>query len=140
MGVLPMKTIFDSLTDWDYCADIIRKARWNGEAVTCTRCNCTNVRIRKTRFDGIRYYQCRNCSKGFSDISGTIMEHTHLPASAWLLAAHLMQLNVPDAEIASELGIEENSASRLARLIRASCFFCHALSESDIARRSRRRL
>lgn len=118
-----MKTIFDIFNDPARCAEIIRQARWGDRAVTCIRCGSSNVRIREIRFDGIYYYQCRYCSKGFSDITGTIMERTHLPVSAWLLTAHLMQLNVPDLEISHELGVEENTASRLTKLIRASCFF-----------------
>lgn len=137
MEVQTMKTIFDILTDPIRCAEIIRQARWGERAVRCLRCGSTNVRVRETRFDGIRYYQCRYCSKGFSDITGTVMEHTHLPVSAWLLAAHLMQLNVSDIEISRELGVEENTASRMTRLIRASCFFRDALGQATTTSRGR---
>lgn len=131
-----MKTIFDILTDTDRCTDIIRQVRWNGE-VRCPYCGTGNVRVRKSRFDGIRYYQCNVCSKGFSDISGTVMERTHLPVSMWLLAAQLMNYNLSDRRLSIELGVEENTASRIARLIRTSTFFRYALHDAAFSRGSR---
>jgi transposase-like protein len=115
-------SIFDIVQDTEQCAEYFRAQRWP-DGVRCPRCQSTRVRIRKTRPDGLRWYQCRDCLKGFSDTTGTVLEHSHVPLPRWFAIAFLLRRNLPDVQIAQDMGIEENTARRLGRLIRASTFF-----------------
>ncbi len=113
---------FDILMDTAKCAEMIRQIRWE-QGLICPRCKNRNIREIATRPDGIRRYHCNSCKKRFTDISDTIFEKSHIPISRWFLASYLMKFNVTDRQLAAELGVEENTARRLAELIRASAFF-----------------
>ncbi len=131
------ESIFDIVKDTDRCAEMFREHHWP-DGVICPRCGTRKARIRKVRKDGLRYYQCDVCLKGFADTTGTVMERSHVPINVWFEIAFLMRRNLPDTQIASDVGVEENTASRIAKLIRASAFFKDALPGTPVSSGSRR--
>ncbi len=123
------ESIFDIVNNADRCAQILREHRWP-DGITCPRCSSGSIRIRSRRRDGICYYQCKKCLKGFSDTTGTIFERSHLMIDKWFQIAFLMRRNLPDIDIAQDAGVEENTARRATQLIRGSAFFKDALPMS----------
>jgi hypothetical protein len=56
----------------------------------------------------------------------------------WFQIAFLMRRNLTDTAIAQDVGVEENTASRVVKIIRGSTFFKDALPKPAESSRSRR--
>lgn len=65
-------------------ARIIRKLHWN-EQLHCPHCGCVNDITKHSKMkNGVFRYFCTNCSKTFTDLTGTIFEKTKVPLWKWL--------------------------------------------------------
>jgi transposase-like protein len=91
----------------------------------CPRCGVTGDRITKLAGKSTRpgVYKCKDCRKPFSVTVGTVMEHSHIPLSKWVLAAHLMA--------ASKKGFSAHELHRvLDTSYEAAWFMFHRLREA----------
>ncbi len=128
-----MQTLFDIINE-KKCTKIFLKYRWP-KKVNCPFCGSKNIikyGISKKYF---RRYLCKDCTEKsnkriiFNDLTGTIFEGTKLSLSKWFLAGYLMKLGLSIKKIAEELGVEENTASRMCNLMRGSMFFQNCLQK-----------
>lgn len=110
------------------CIKIFLKYRWP-KKVICPICGSEKV-IKYGKYE--KYYQrylCKDCTEKnkkrtiFNDKTGTIFEGTKLSLSMWFLAGYLIKLGLSNAQIADELGVEENTARRMCNLMRGCMFF-----------------
>lgn len=63
---------------------IIRKLHWN-EKLYCPHCGCINdIKKHSKMRNGVFRYFCMNCSKTFTDLTGTIFEKSKIPLWKWL--------------------------------------------------------
>lgn len=100
----------------DRADECVRSIRFPG-GVCCPHCGSVNVGEIKSR----RRFQCRDCRKQFSLITGTIMEGTHLKLDQWLVAIWLVvnaKNGISSCELARSLGIKQQSAWHLIHRIR----------------------
>lgn len=92
------------------CRAALEAARWPGGFV-CPGCGGPA----RTSFErgALRYWQCANCSRQTSLISGTVFEASKLPLSRWFLAMQLLtqsKNNVLALELMRQLGVSYRSA------------------------------
>lgn len=104
-------------SDADNCERAMRNARWPGGKPRCPECQSTNIGEIKTR----RLLRCRDCRRTWSWRTGTIMEDSALPLSAWL-SAIWAEANggASSTMLAETLGIQQKSAWRMTVMIRAA--------------------
>jgi transposase-like protein len=68
-----------------------------------------------------RLWECGDCHQQFSGLVGTVMEHSHVPVTKWLLAIHLMNAGkngVAALELSRILGIGYRAAWFMVHRIR----------------------
>ncbi len=116
------------------CIKIFLKYRWN-KKVTCPYCGSENIIFYGKHERYFHRYLCKDCTAKnkkrtvFNDKTGTIFEGTKLSLSKWFLAGYLMKLGLSNKRISEELGVEENTASRICNLMRGSMFFQNCLNK-----------
>ncbi len=92
--------------------------------MNCPFCGSKNVINYGTHKKYFHRYLCKDCTEKskkriiFNDLTGTIFEGTKISLSKWFLAGYLMKLGLSIKKIAEELGVEENTASRMCNLMR----------------------
>ena len=96
------------LVSEEQCYEAIRNLRWK-DGVYCPHCDSTQVL--KRGFDNkklMQRYQCKVCEKRFDDLSETVLSGHHQPLSVWILCLYFMGLNLPNAQIAQELDLNNS--------------------------------
>lgn len=101
----------------------LEKARWD-EAPACPRCGDMDVYAMRDRETGERerHYRlrCRGCERQFSVRTGTVMERTNLPLTAW---CHAMWL-----QVSSKKGVSALQVSRTVGVsYKWALFLCHRI-------------
>ncbi len=107
------------LMDDRKCFEEVRKMRWPG-GVRCPKCGSSHVAKRgfdETQRDRQRY-QCGDCEREFDDLTGTIFAGHHQPLRVWILCLYFMGLNLSNAQIGKELGLDVDSAHDMATQLR----------------------
>jgi|GEM_PF-4942121 len=66
--------------------DTWRQIRWEG-GIACVFCRETQYRRHSVRRGGLHRYQCLNCRRIFSDVSGTFLQSSKIPFEKWRIAA-----------------------------------------------------
>jgi len=108
------------------CAALYRRLRWPlGRC--CIYCGDTNLRTKDPHY---RLYwqrhECLDCSakRGhevtFTDLSGTILEGSHLPCRLWMWGAFLFVFGCSTQELAQELQVNYKTARRMVFLFQLS--------------------
>ena len=95
--------------DLDRAQEFLTRFRWEDGKPTCPRCDCQENSYISTR----RIWKCKVCKKQFSAKSGTIMEDSPIPLSAWLPAIWMIcgcKNGVSSYEIARGLGVSQKTA------------------------------
>lgn len=92
------------------CRQALQAARWPGGFV-CPACGGAA----RTSFErgGLRYWQCGQCNRQCSLISGTIFAASKLPLTRWFLAMQLLtqsKNNVSALELMRQLGVSYRTA------------------------------
>lgn len=92
------------------CRAALQAARWPSGFV-CPACGGAA----RTSFErgGLRYWQCGDCDRQCSLISGTVFEASKLPLSRWFLAMQLLtqaKNNVSALELRRQLGVSYRTA------------------------------
>jgi len=110
------------------CATLFRRLRWLG-SVRCPYCGSSNVGVKDPCYrQHWHRYTCPSCSRKrgkevtFSDLQGTIMEHSHLGVHYWLWAGWLWVTGESIARIHEELGVNPKTAARMVRLFQLAYF------------------
>ncbi|HIP97341.1 MAG TPA: IS1595 family transposase [Anaerolineae bacterium] len=110
------------------CAAWFRRLRWLG-GVRCPYCDSSDVRVKDPHYRDHRHrYTCHPCSQAqgrevtFTDLHGTIVEHSHLEVRYWLWAAWLWVTGESIARIHKELSINRKTAERMVRLFQLAYF------------------
>ena len=109
----------NNLIDEEKCYEEVRRIRWpNG--VRCPGCTSNKItkRGRNHRQQACRRYTCKNCSKRFDDLTGTIFMGRHQPVSVWLAYLYLMGLNLSNRQMAAELNLNESDGHAMADALR----------------------
>ena len=89
------------LLDDAQCYDKVRELRWP-EGRQCPFYE--SRRVIRRGFDDTepvrQRYQCKECSKRFDDLTGTVFAGHHQPLKVWILCLYLMGLNLSNSQIA----------------------------------------
>ena len=118
------KTLLEAITYFSneaVCVTFLSKYRWSDGIPVCPHCGSKNVASLTSR----PAYRCRekNCKKGFSLKTGSIMEDSPLPITKWVPAIWFVinhKNGVSSCEVARALGITQKSA----------WFMCHRIREA----------
>ena len=108
-----------NLLDDAKCYETIRQLRWP-TGVRCPHCESGAVtkQGRDTTQPARQKYQCSSCRRWFDDLTGTVLAGHHQPLRVWVLCLYLMGLNLSNAQIAQELGLNPNDAPRMTEQLR----------------------
>lgn len=115
------------LLDYDYCAELFRQIRWP-EGVVCPHCESQEVTEFCQYQEYFYRYTCRPCGRTFNDKTGTIFEQSKLPLTAGFVGIYLVARQRSTQTISDELGVDYNTALRMAQLIRG-CIYCQKVVE-----------
>ena len=107
------------ITDDAKCYAVVRHLRWP-DGVRCPRCDSPGV-VKQGRDEtqsARQRYECRDCSRRFDDLTGTIFAGHHQPLRVWVLCLYFMGLNLSNEQIAQELGIDPDDTQVMASQLR----------------------
>lgn len=109
------------LIDDAKCYEVVRQLRWP-EEVSCPHCQSESVNKRgfHNRQAHRQRYQCKNCSRQFDDLTGTIFEGHHQPLAIWVLCLYFMGLNLSNQQIANELDLNKDDVQAMTEQLRDS--------------------
>jgi transposase-like protein len=90
------------------CSEMLFRIRWP-EGYRCPRCRSSGYSVIRTR--RLPLYECVDCRKQCSVISGTVMERSRTPLSKWFTAAALIAYGcVSAAYLARRIGVTYKTA------------------------------
>lgn len=101
------------------CFEKVRAIRWP-EGVCCPHCGGKQT-VRRGMDDTQperQRYGCKACGKRFDDLTDTVFEGHHQPLKVWVLCLYLMSLNLSNAQIAQELGLNKDDAQAMTGRLR----------------------
>jgi transposase-like protein len=93
------------------CERALVAARWP-HGWQCAHCGCKRFFLTRNG-QSRQLWECFICGYQSSSIVGTVMEHTHLPLTAWFLAMYLMTQNknaISALALKRQLGVSYKSA------------------------------
>ena len=107
------------LLDDAKCFAFVRQRRWP-EGVRCPSCaseavirdGCDDTQPCRQR------YRCKACNRRFDDLTGTVLASRHQPLRVWVLCLYFMGLNLPNRQIALELGLEASDTQIMTERLR----------------------
>ena len=108
-----------ALIDDARCFEMVRTLRWP-EGVRCSFCSSpwVNKRGRDDTQIHRQRYECRNCSKQFDDLTGTVFARHHQSLKVWMLCLYLMGLNLSNRQIAHELELNKDDVQAMTQQLR----------------------
>ena len=94
------------LISQEECYKAIRELRWP-EGVECIECGSKNVKRNGhvPEKKACQRGQCKECSRYFDDLTGTVFSSRRQPVEAWALCMYFMGLNLSSRQIAQELDL-----------------------------------
>ena len=103
-----------NLLDDVKCYETIRQLRWP-EGVRCPRCGAAEFtkQGRDTTQPARQKYRCQGCLRHFDDLTETVLAGHHQPLRIWILCLYFMGLNLSNAQIAQELGLNPDDVQRM---------------------------
>jgi len=127
-----INSLYD-LLDESRCVEIFKELLWKDGKVTCRRCGSEQVKeIDKNYKNFWSRYLCLECANDtekpstFTDKTGTIFEHTHLPMKFWFASIELLLSGRSAKDIASSLHVNEKTAERMKKLLITSGYLKRA--------------
>lgn len=128
---LTLSTIAKQFSDEEAAWVFLERVTWPNGPV-CPHCGTLNQAAylpprngpRKTPTGKVSYrrlWKCLACQQQFSVLVGTVIEHSHIPVSKWLLAMHMLNAGkngVAALELSRVLGIGYRAAWFMAHRIR----------------------
>jgi len=108
-----------TLLDDAKCYETVRQLRWP-EGVRCPHCGVATItkQGRDTTQPARQKYRCEGCHRHFDDLTGTVLAGHHQPLRVWILCLYFMGLNLSNAQIAHELGLNSNDVQRMTEQLR----------------------
>ena len=108
-----------NLLDDVKCYETIRQLRWPG-GVRCPHCGAAEVtqQGRDTTQPARQKYHCARCHRYFDDLTGTVLAGRHQPRRVWILCLYFMGLNLSNAQIAQELGLNPDDVQQMTEQLR----------------------
>ena len=108
-----------NLLDDARCYETVRQLRWP-DGVCCPHCGASAVtkQGRDTPQPARQKYLCSGCHRYFDDRTGTVLAGHHQPLRVWILCLSFMGLNLSNAQIAQELGLNPNDVQRMTEPLR----------------------
>ena len=108
-----------NLLDDAKCYETIRQLRWP-VGVRCPHCESGEVtkQGRDTTQAVRQKYRCSGGRRCFDDLTGTVLAGHHQPLWVWVLCLYFMGLNLSNAQIAQELGLNPNDVQRMTEQLR----------------------
>ena len=114
-----MKVNLLKLMDEAACYELLREIRWT-DGVQCP--HCFDFSIRKNGHDEVhkcrQKYECKNCQRGFDDLTSTIFSGSNKSLKVWIICLYLMGLNLSNNQISKELDISYPTAQRMTKVLR----------------------
>jgi transposase-like protein len=113
--MIPLQNLLDDIK----CYETIRQLRWP-DGVCCPHCGAVAVtkQGRDTTQPARQKYGCLGCHRYFDDLTGTVLAGHHQPLRVWILCLYFMGLNLSNAQIAQELGLNPNDVQRMTEQLR----------------------
>jgi transposase-like protein len=107
------------LLDDAKCFAFVRQHRWP-EGVRCPSCDsgavirdgCDDTQPHRQR------YRCKDCTRRFDDLTGTVLAGHHQPLRVWVLCLYFMGLNLSNRQIALELGLSPSDVQAMTEHLR----------------------
>jgi len=108
-----------SLLDDNKSYETICQLRWPA-GVCCPHCESSEVtkQGRDTTQPARQKYRCMCCHRYFDDLTGTVLAGHHQPLRVWILCLYLMGLNLSNAQIAQELGLNRDDVQGMTEQLR----------------------
>ncbi len=105
------------------CYEKVRELRWS-EGVKCPHCGSLSYRRQGRHPDSEhRYcYQCKACQRPYDDLTNTIFQQHNQPLKTWIICLHLLRLHVTNAQIAEELGLNENDSRVMCQQLQTGAY------------------
>jgi len=127
-----INSLYD-LLDESRCVEIFKGLLWEDGKASCPRCGSEQVKeIDKNYKNFFSRYLCLKCANDpqkpstFTDKTGTIFEHTHLPMKLWLASIELLLDGKSAKHIASTLHLNEKTGERMVKLLITSGYLKRA--------------
>ena len=114
-----MEVKISSLVDDKYCYEAIRGMRWP-DGVKCPHC-CSSCIIKHgvdDRQSHRQRYDCKSCCKRFDDLTNTVFSGHHQPLKTWIICLYFMGLNLSNAQISQELGLNNSDTHEMTSILR----------------------
>lgn len=113
------KTLIDAVryfSDLSVCNAYMRQIKWPDGEIACPHCSGERCVERADK----KRLRCKDCRKEFSYKTGTLMEDSALPLSAWFIGIWCVAIGdeVSSITLADALGITQKSAWRMLDRIR----------------------
>jgi transposase-like protein len=108
-----------SLLDDARCFALVRQHRWP-EGARCPGCGSEAV-VRNGHDDTQPHrqrYRCQACASRFDDLTGTVLAGHHQPLRVWVLCLYFMGLNLPNRQLAAELGLSASDVQVMTEQLR----------------------
>ena len=109
-----------NLIDDAKCYEQVRQMRWP-DGVRCPHCQSEQITKRgfHTNQKHRQRYECHGCHSHFDDLTLTIFEGHRQPLKVWILCLYLMGLNLSNAQIGKELGLNKDDVQAMTRQLRS---------------------
>ncbi len=86
----------------------------------CPHCGAAEItkQGRDTTQAARQKYHCQGCLRYFDDLTETVLAGHHQPLRVWILCLYFMGLNLSNAQIAQELGLNPDDVQRMTEQLR----------------------
>ena len=108
-----------NLLDDVKCYETVRRLRWP-DGVRCPHCGAAAItkQGRDTTQPARQKYHCGRCHRRFDDLTETVLAGRHQPLRVWILCLYFMGLNLSNAQMAQELGLNPDDVQRMTEQLR----------------------
>jgi transposase-like protein len=108
-----------TLIDNAKCYQVVRETRWP-DGVRCPHCNASHIskRGKDDTQPHRQRYTCHACHNQFDDLTDTVFAGHHQPLRIWVLCLYFMGLNLSNAQIAQELGLNDDDVQAMTSTLR----------------------
>ena len=98
----------------------VRRLRWP-DGIRCPHRDAAELirQGRDTTRPARQKYRCEAGHRRFDDLTGTVLAGRHQPLRVWILCLYFMGLNLSNAQIAQELGLNPDDGQRMTEQLRA---------------------
>ena len=109
----------ENLLDDVKCDETLRQLR-GPDGVCCPDCGATDItkQGRDSPQPARQKYRCKGCHCSFDDLTETVLAGHHQPLRVWILCLYCMGLNLSNAQIAHELGLNPDDVQRMTEPLR----------------------